>query len=317
MADQLMLSREQMSPIYQRLQSVGSIGTGRYQTEERALGQASIALGTTTDSYQLTFPSELKVRSEVLAVGHDSAGSLVQVAYAIAGSSLQPVTVTRGYLYSVRVRFVATDRAGKVVAALDTTRHFVAPAPVPDGEHLVGRAALNVPPGEYEYRLAIQQGEEAGIVLPRDTVRVGQPTAESLSLSDLVLGSRAANLFWRRTDVDTVTFHPLRTYKRSQDMDLYYEVEGLSAGTPYTVRIAVRKHGGGGGLFRKMFGGGSAAISLKFEEQGAFPVTSSQRTLKLESLKPGSYVLEVVVEDGQARTDRRSQAFQIVDEAPR
>jgi GWxTD domain-containing protein len=313
-AEQLMLSREQLSPIYQRLQTAGGMGTGRYQTEERALGQASIALGTTTDSYQLTFPSELKVHSEVLAVGHDSVGSLVQVAYAIAGSSLEPVTVTRGYLYSVRVRFVATDRAGKVVAALDTTRHFVAPAPVPDGEHLVGRVALNVPPGKYEYRLAIQQGEGAGVVLPRDSLRVGQPTAESLSLSDLVLGSRAANLFWRRTSVDTVTFNPLRAYKRSQDMDLYYEVEGLSTGTPYTVRIAVRKHGGGGGLFNKIFGGGSAAISLKFEEQGAFPVGSSQRSLKLESLKPGSYVLEVVVEDGQSRTDRRSQAFLVVNE---
>jgi hypothetical protein len=97
-------------------------------------------------------------------------------------------------------------------------------------------------------------------------------------------------------------------------MDLYYEVEGLSAGTPYTVRIAVRKQGGGGGLFRKIFGGGSAAISLKFEEQGAFPVASSHRNLKLESLKPGNYTLEVVVEDGKGRTDRRSQPFQVVDE---
>ena len=314
MAEQLMLSREQLSPIYQRLQSAGGIGTGRYQTEERMLGQASIAVGTTTDSYELTFPTDLKVKSEVLAVGHDSGGSLVQVAYAIAGSSLEPMTVTRGFLYSVRVRFVATDRTGKVVASLDTTRHFVSPAPVPDDEHLVGRAALDVPPGQYEYRLAIQQGEESGVVLPRDTVRVGQPTSASLSLSDLVLGTRSANLFWRRTADDTVTFNPLRTYKRGQDMDLYYEVEGLSAGTPYTVRVTVKRKSGSGGLFKKIFGGGSAAISLKFEEQGAFPVGSSHRNLKIESLKPGAYVLEVIVDDEHGRTDRRSQEFQIVDE---
>lgn len=314
MAEQLMLSREQLSPIYRRLQSAGGIGTGRYQTEERALGQASIALGTTTDSYELTFPAELKVRTEVLAVGHDSAGTLVQIVYAIAGSNLEPVTVTRGYLYSVRLRFVATSRTGEVVAALDTTRHFVAPAPVPAGEHLVGRAALNVPPGKYEYRLAIQQGEDAGIVLPRDTVRIGQPSAAALALSDLVLGSHSTNLFWRSADDDTVTFNPIRTYKRSQDMDLYYEVEGLSAGTPYVVRVVVRKQGGGRGLFKKIFGGGSAALSLKFEELGTFPVGRSHRTLKLESLKPGNYSLEVVVDDGQGRTDRRSQAFQVVEE---
>jgi GWxTD domain-containing protein len=314
MAEQLLVSREELSPIYSRLNAAGGVGAGRFQTEERAIGQASIAVGTKTDSYELSFPSELKVRSEVLAVGHDSAGSMVQIAYAIAGSSLEPVTVTRGYLYSVRVRFVALDRNDKVVASLDTTRHFVAPAPVPPAEHLVGRAAVPVPPGKYEYRLAIQQGEESGVVLPRDTVRVGQPTSTSLALSDLVLGSRSTNLFWRRTGDDTVTFNPLRTFKRNQDMDLYYEVEGLTAGTPYTVRVVVRKQGGSGGLFKKIFGGGSAAISLKFEEQGAFPVGSSHRSLKLETLKPGNYTLELVVDDGQGRTDRRTQAFQVVEE---
>ena len=54
-AEQLMLSREQLSPIYQRLQSAGPIGSGQYQAEERRMGQASIALGTTTDSYELRF----------------------------------------------------------------------------------------------------------------------------------------------------------------------------------------------------------------------------------------------------------------------
>ena len=231
MAQELLLSREQLAPIYGRLQAAGRISTGRYQNEERQVGQESIALGTKTDSYELRFPNELKVKSEVLAVGRDSAGTQVQIAYAIAGSTLEPVMVTRGYLYSVRVRFVATDRMGRVAASLDTTRHFVSPAPVPDGEHLVGRLSVPLPPGKFDYRLAIQQGEESGILLPRDTVRVGRPTAASLALSDLVLGSRNANLSWRRTPEDTVLFNPLRTFKRKEDMELYYEVEGLAAGT--------------------------------------------------------------------------------------
>ena len=312
MAQQLLLSREQLSPIYGRLQAAGRISTGRYQTEERQVGQTSIALGTTSDSYELRFPDELTVNSEVLAVGRDSSGTQIQIAYAIAGSTLEPVMVTRGYLYSVRVRFVATDRFGRVAAAMDTTRHFVAPAPVPDGEHLVGRVSVTVPPGRYEYRLAIQQGEETGILLPTDTVRVGQPTATALALSDLVLGSRNTNLFWRRTAEDTVAFNPLRTFKRKESMELYYEVEGLSAGTPYTVRIAVRKQGGGGGLLKKVFGGGSAQISLKFEERGSFPVTSTNRSLKLDKLKPGNYSLEVTVEDAKGRSDKRVQPFQVV-----
>jgi GWxTD domain-containing protein len=314
MAQQLLLSREQLAPIYGRLQAAGRISTGRYQTEERQVGQESIALGTTSDSYELRFPNELKVSSEVLAVGRDSTGTQAQIAYAVAGSTLEPVMVTRGYLYSVRVRFVATDRLDRVVASLDTTRHFVAPAPVPDGEHLVGLVSVPLPPGRFNYRLAIQQGEEAGILLPTDTIRVGRPTSTSLALSDLVLGSRNTNLFWRRTAEDTVVFNPLRTFKKKEDVELYYEVEGLTAGTEYTVRIAVRRQGGGGGLLRKVFGGGSAQISLKFEETASFPVTSTSRSLKLDKLKPGNYTLEVSVEDDSGRSDKRVRPFQVVQE---
>ena len=312
MAEQLMLSREQLAPIYRRLQAAGRGSAGRYQSQERRAGQESIALGTTSDSYELRFPNELKAKSEVLAVGRDSTGHQVQIAYAIAGSSLEPVTVTRGFLYSVRLRFVATDAAGRVVSSLDTTRHFVAPERVPPKEHLVGRVGTTVPAGSLQYRLAIQQGDEAGMTLPRDTVRVGPTTASALSLSDLVLGARSANLGWRRTPTDTVLFNPLRTYKRGEEMQLYYEIEGLRP-APYTVELAVRKKGGGGGIFRKIFGGGGAAIKLKFEQQATTPTVSTHRSLKLDRLKPGTYVLQLLVVDAAGRKDYRTREFQVVE----
>ncbi len=311
-AEQLMLSREQLSPIYRRLQAAGRGSTGRYQNQERRAGQESIAVGTTSDSYELRFPNELKATSEVLAVGRDSAGHQVQIAYAIAGSSLEPVTVTRGFLYSIRLRFVAMDDHGKVVSSLDTTRHFVAPERVPPHEHLVGRVAAPVPAGPLQYRLAIQQGEDAGTTLPRDSVRVGPTTSTALSLSDLVLGSRTANLGWRRTPDDTVLFNPLRTYKRGEEMELYYEIEGLRP-APYTVELAVKKRGSGGGLLKKIFGGGSAAIKLKFEQQATAAAVTTHRSLKLDRLKPGHYVLELLVVDADGRKDIRSREFQVVE----
>ncbi|MEA2723595.1 MAG: hypothetical protein QOH59_1366 [Gemmatimonadales bacterium] len=316
MAEQLMLSREQLSPIYRRLQAAGRGSTGRYQNQERRAGQESIAVGTTSDSYELRFPNELKATSEVLAVGRDSIGHQVQIAYAIAGSSLEPVTVTRGFLYSVRLRFVAMDEKDKVVASLDTTRHFVAPERVPPNEHLVGRVAAPVPSGALRYRLAIQQGDDAGTTLPRDSVRVGPISPTALSLSDLVLGSRTANLGWRRTPDDTVLFNPLRTYKRGEEMELYYEIEGLRP-APYTVELAVKKRGSGGGVFKKIFGGGSAAIKLKFEQQATTTAVTTHRSLKLDRLKPGRYVLQLLVVDADGRKDMRSQEFQVVDEEKR
>ena len=313
MAEQLMLSREQLSPIYRRLQGAGRMSTGRYQTQERRVGQESIALGTTSDSYELRFPTELKVHSEVLAVGRDSTGPQVQIAYAISGASLEPVTTTRGFLYNIRLRFVATDNKGQVVSTLDTTRYFVAPERVPPNEHLVGRIGASVPPGALQYRLAIQDGEDAGVTLPKATVRVGAENPAALSLSDLVLGARSANLTWRRTPDDTVLFNPLRTYRRSEEMELYYEIEGLRP-KPYTVELAVRKKGSSGGLFKKIFGGSSAAIRLKFEEQATTPMVSTHRNLKLDRLKPGNYVIELAVVDAEGRKDARTQEFQVVEE---
>jgi GWxTD domain-containing protein len=315
-AEQLMLSREQLSPIYRRLQGVSHISSGRYQSQERRAGQESIALGTNSDSYELRFTKELKARWEVLAVGRDSTEHQVQIAYAIAGSSLEPVTVTRGFLYSVRLRFVAMNARDEVVASLDTTRYFVAPAPVPANEHLVGRVAVPVPVGSIKYRLAIQQNEAAGLTVPRDSVRVGPINTTGLSLSDLVLGTRTANLAWHRTADDTVLFNPLRTYRRSDEMELYYEIEGLQP-TPYTVELTVRKKGSGGGLFRKIFGGGGAALRLKFDEQATSSTVSTHRRLKLDRLKPGNYVLELVVGDAGGRKDRRRQEFQVVEEEKR
>ncbi len=313
MAEQLMLSRERLSPIYRRLQGAGRGSAGRFQNQERRAGQESIAVGTTSDSYELRFPNELKASFEVLAVGRDSTGHQIQIAYAIAGSSLEPVTVTRGFLYSVRLRFVATDARGNIVSSLDTTRHFVAPERVPPNEHLVGRVGTSVPAGSLQYRLAIQQGDETGKALPKDSVRVGPASASALSLSDLVLGTRSANLGWRRTPVDTVLFNPLRTYKRGEEMELYYEIEGLRP-APYTVELAVRKKGGGGGVFKKIFGGGGAAIKLKFEQQATTSMVSTHRSLKLNRLKPGMYVLQLLVVDADGRKDYRTREFQVVDD---
>jgi hypothetical protein len=145
-------------------------------------------------------------------------------------------------------------------------------------------------------------------------LRVGRPTSATLALSDLVLGNRSTNLYWRRTAEDTVVFNPLRTFRRDEDMELYYEVEGVAAGSKYDVRIAVRKQGKSGGLLKKVFGGGSAQLSLKFDETAAFPMTATHRNLRLTKLKPGYYSLEVEVQDAQGRRDRRAQGFQVVDE---
>ena len=316
-AEQLMLSREPLSPIYQRLEFGGRCRR-RALSDGGARDRAGQHRGRDQDRQLRADRSRRSSRSvrEVLAVGHDSAGSMVQIAYAIAGSSLEPVTVTRGYLYSVRVRFVATDRNGEsgCVARYHSALRCAGPGPR-------GRAS-----GGPRRRARCRRGSTTtGWRSSRARSRASCcHEIRSGSASRLRRRSRSATSCWaaaRRicsgAAPATTPSPSIRsdTFKRNQDMDLYYEVEGLHGGNAL--------HGSSRGaeagwqwravqedLRRRR----RRPCHSSSTEQGAFPVGSSHRSLKLETLKPGNYTLEVVVDDGQGRTDRRSQPFQVVEE---
>lgn len=312
-AEELLSSRQKLSPLYARLQAVGSATGERYRAEERRLGRESIRIGTTTDSYLLSFANPLDARIEVLAVGHDSAGPLLQVAYAIRGESLQPVRIGRGYLYAVQLRLTAMDSTGAVVASLDTTRKFVSAEPVPAREHLLGLVAVHVPPGELTYRVAVNQGADAGLVRPTSTVRVVSVRAKQPRVSDIALGSSMARLAWTPAGTaDSVSFNPLGFYTRGDTLRAYYEVFGIAPGASYTTQIEVRKGKGGGGLLRKILGGGGSAIKLRFDDQATAPGAGLHRDVSLERLGPGLYTLMVTVTDAAGNKDQRSAQFEVV-----
>jgi GWxTD domain-containing protein len=304
--EQLLSSRQNISPVYNKMKGAGGASVSRYMAEERSQGRSSYARGTSTDTHELHFARPLSARVQVLAVGHDANGPLVQVAYAIAGGSLTGVPTSRGQVYPVRLRFSVLDSAGRSVARIDTTRFFLSRTPVPIKEHLVGRAEVNVPPGNYAYRVLVQQSEDAGLILPTDSVRVSSEVR--LSVSDLVLGRRENNLGWIAGPADTVYFNPLETFRRTDAMQLYYEVYGATPGTVLKTEVVVKK-GGSGGLFGK----GGSAISLKFEDNAQGEVTRANRTLDLAKLKAGTYTIGVRVTRPDSYTNYRTQQFTVID----
>jgi GWxTD domain-containing protein len=310
-ANDLVVSREHFSPIYTKLLGTGAAGSQKYLSEERQLGSQSIRRGTSSDSYELSFPQPLRAWTRAIVVGQDSGRALLHLTYAIPGSSLMEVPSNRGHVYPVRLRLSVFDSVGHPVAFTDTTRLFVARDPVARGEFLLGRVAIRVPPGRFRYRLALDQAGDRGLVLPPDSVTVDDFSGIYFAISGIVLGSDKANLAWHPTAQDTVLFYPVGQFDRKATMDLYYEVYGLAAGTGFKTEVVVSKQGGGGLL--GLFGGKKAAIRLSFDDQAQGTATRIHRNIGLEKLSGGKYWIEIVATTPDGQSQRSRAPFEVRD----
>ncbi len=311
MATDLLLTREKFSPVYSRLLGAGNAGSQKYLTEERLVGRRSIFVGTRTDSYELSFANALKLETTVAVAGKDSGRSLMHVAYAIPGSVLTEVPTSQGHLYPVRLRLSVSDRFGVPVALVDTTILYLASEAVPADRYLVGKLAVPVISGSLVYRLAVEQGADKGIILAADTVTAGDFSGRRFDLSGLIIGSREANLTWRPAPGDTIFFNPLHRYRRSTEMEMYYEVYGVPTGAPMKTEVLVTRQGGGG--FLGLFGSRKPAIKLGFQDVSDGPMTRVRRSLALDRLNPGKYTMEVVVTDPNGSVRRSRAEFEIRD----
>src|SRR3989441_1426093 len=198
----LYASRAEINPVYARLGN--ALGAGRWALAgERELGQRSIAVGTTTDSYRQEFAVALEpVTSEFVVGAADTAGGQAPPgAFALPAQRLTPVrdTAAGGVVYPLWFRVYVSDLADSLVTRLDTSRVFAAREPVRGGSYLTGQLALPVPAGVYRYRLVVAEaGGASGAVVARDSVAVAPLDGRRFAVSDLVVGRQGARLAWAR-----------------------------------------------------------------------------------------------------------------------
>jgi GWxTD domain-containing protein len=300
--DQLLLSRESLSPAYARMLNWGRYGAAHARALERRIGAAGIMVGTTTDSYELQFHRRLGVVADLIAVGRNSTGRLAHFVFGIRADHAVASNFAGEAQYRVRARVVAIGRGDRPVASLDTTLLIRYPRALKAGEFVVGRATLTLPSGRWDYRAVLQQGETAGVILPRDSVEVAARDRGQLELSDLALGVRGRSVAWITDAADTVLLAPSKIFRKGADLELYYEVAGATAGASYRHKITVLNAEVGKSTRRRPL------VALSFEEAAADSLIRSHRTITLDRLKVGSYVVEVKVNgnDGAAETRRRS-----------
>ena len=298
----LFASRAEISPVYARLgNTLGSTNTGRALADERTLGQRSIAVGTTTDSYTREFAAPLGTVASEFVVGAvggggGGGGQDLHVVFAIPAQRLTPLSDSDRVVYPLAFRLFVSDTADDLVARLDTTRAFKARAPLAGGSYLTGQLRLAVPPGRYRYRLLVEQlDEHAGDLVTRDSVTAEHLDGRRFAASDLVLGRRGSGLVWVASS-DTVPLNPLAEFPAGGAAELYYEVYGLGPGAPYHTVVRLERTGGRS-FFSRLFGGKQAPVLLEFDASADGPRTVVRRSLDLRETPKGNYVLTVQIRD--------------------
>jgi len=144
--------------------------------------------------------------------------------------------------------------------------------------------------GEIAGQIAIVDGR--GSALAAQTISGGPLTGADVTLSDLMIGtaqSEAAGMVWRPDATTRVPWHPYPTVDRStRTVTLFFQIFNRAQSTPGTVTLRMLRIGDGE-LDPK------PVVSLQWSVEIQPGLTAVEREVGLAPLKPGNYVLEVVV----------------------
>lgn len=302
-------TRDRFGAVYRKVaEGVGVVGPSLAQ--ERRDGRQAIAVGTATDSYEQRFEQPLDVVASGFVAGDGPvpAATQLHVVFAIPADRLSPQPASGGVTYALRFRVVVADSAGRSLGRMDTTRVFGARQPLRKPGYLTGRLVLPVPVGPFRYRLLVATTDGmSGEVVSLDSTAADRLDGSRFAASDLVLGVRGSGLSWVQ-GTDTVPLNPLGRVVAEGDLEVYYQLYGLTAGAVYNTVVEVRREGG-----RSLFSRRRPPVRLEFEGRAAGGRTDVRRTISLRGLGRGAYVLIVRLTDpASGRTLVRERRFSVV-----
>src|SRR5690606_5046635 len=130
-------------------------------------------------------------------------------------------------------------------------------------------------------------------------------------LSDLAIGARSVPILWRSPTADTAWANPRGRYRVDEELELYFEIAGLLAGTRYRTQVAIDRMESGAVEACSARG---TALTMSFDGEHSGGVIREQRAVALDRLRPDDYVIAVTIttEDGERAT--RCRGFTVVRE---
>jgi len=293
--EQLLRSREPLSPFYRAGRGAPDRELA-FRVAERAMSRTSALRATSTDSHRRRYPVPLDASADLVLLGAATGGGVARIALAVPFAATGTAWLGEGLTFPLRVRVVAIDTSDQTRVSVDST--IRARAVMYRGERwLAGDLSLPLPAGVLRVRLAVEEEDQEGTVLPFRTLEVPS-TPDSLSLSELAVG--VAESPWRvETEFGPVALNPLELIGRERQGEIAFEARGR-AGTILTCQVTVIRTDEPG-----------VAYNDTWREAMSNGKRLIRRRLETQRLQPGTYRVEITVADGQGSLSRRWQEFRI------
>jgi hypothetical protein len=255
---------------------------------------AHLGVNSDSDSPPYIRPWSAAIRSFAIGGGTTTSGRAL-VTFALPVRDLQADTLADGRLaWRVNFRTVAFRGNDGFTRTHDTTRTFVT-GPVGADANL--SALFEWPLEAGSWQLAVrtwQTSDSSGAYALRRRLVVDDGTG--LTLSDVVTGI-AGGLAWPAGG--DFPLNTLGAWPERGEAELWFQIRGLPAGTPYRATIEVIPTEQG----RK------ERISIASNEISEGPVTIVRRTLGLQQLRPGTYRLVVTIQAGDQSASREQEVL--------
>ena len=284
-------------PKYCKMLVWGPYGRKKLADEEERVVLASIAVATHTDAHELSFSRDLQFEAAAFAVGRSGLTGLVHLTWRYRPGTIPVATPGTEVLLPTRVRAVLLDSVGHAVNWRDTTLTVRVRA----GDTTVaqvGRLGMTAPPGHYTWRVALSVGDTVGGIPPRGSVTVPRFDAGVVTISDLLIAAPREGAPWVRPGGDTAYVTPRSIWLKGSPLTLYHEIYGLREGESYSSSLSLQR-------------GKRTVLSATYRGVGSFDVTRVYRTLSLNDVSPGDYVIEIAVKGEQGPWARSTRAITV------
>jgi len=297
--EMLLRSRETLSPFYRRGRPPSETPERDFRLAERAMSRASLVSALASDTYRRGYAHGLGLLADLVVIGSAPGGSRLHVAFTLPFGAVGAAWLGVGQEYPLRFKLIAFDLEGRTLARVDS---LVRPRTLADGTErwLAGVVSVSLPEGRLRLRVAVEDGDTAGTLLPVRSIEVAPRDDGVLAVSDLALGPVDGP--WRAAMAggEDLVLDPAGLLRREDQVELAYEVTA-PAGATLTSQVTVIRTDAQAGV----------VLNQRFTEATGSRLV--RHPLALGKLKPGTYRVEVTLADGRGGLARRWREFRLVE----